>query len=369
MHWLVTSRRCRSSAQRLASVLWMEEADFINAPDEAEWDAVFNAGKPGRAQAGRQLTGQQDPFLAVLPSSIARPGMVDSLPLGDAGRATRRKARSAFGSAGSRLCWKMRILDSANRPGQCWSPRLARRRSAIGNLLAAGLQPGVRASRLPRPRLRWRVSVAGLDRYPDWREPMPDQNSSARYIFRAITLIRPARKSSVLRDIRRVIAPYLEPGESIETCAMLYSGALAMGYGLVGAIRAIQRNRTVRVYYAAVTSQRVLIVEVSWYVQRPKALALSDARQGASLRPLTNPATSRNVYAAVEYRSPSGQARKLWYNGQFTDEVGRHLLGLGPEQEVARQPLSPRDRRALLLIAAFTLAVVLAAVLAGLLTS
>lgn len=51
-------------------------------------------------------------------------------------------ARSAFGSPGCRLCWKMRILVSANRPGQCWSPRLARRRSAIGNLLAAGFQPG-----------------------------------------------------------------------------------------------------------------------------------------------------------------------------------------------------------------------------------
>lgn len=151
---------------------------------------------------------------------------------------------------------------------------------------------------------------------------MPDQNGSARYIFRAITLIRPTRKSSVRRDIRRVITPYLEPGESIEACAMLYSGSLAMGYGLVGAIRAIQRNRTVRVYYAAVTGQRVLMVEVSWYVQRPKALALGDPLQGASLRPLTEPTTSRAMYAAVEYRSPSGQARKLWYNGQFTDEVG-----------------------------------------------
>lgn len=90
-----------------------------------------------------------------------------------------------------------------------------------------------------------------------------------------------------------MIAPYLEPGESIETCAMLCSGALAMGYRLVGAIRAIQRNRTVRVYYAAVTGQRVLMVEVSWYVQRPKALAM----------------TQENPTRSMAARQPGGPSR------------------------------------------------------------
>jgi hypothetical protein len=216
---------------------------------------------------------------------------------------------------------------------------------------------------------RAKAAVPGRERLTDWREPMPDQNGSARYLLRAVTLIRPTRKSSVQRDIRRVITPYLEDGESIDACAVLYSSALAMGSGIVGAIRAIQHNRTVRVYYAAVTGTRVLMVEVSWYVQRPRALALSDPFQGASLRPLTKPATSRNLYAAVEYRSPSGQARKLWYNGQFVSEVGRHLLGLGPEQEVSRQPISPGDRRALLFVAAVTLGAILVAALAALLTS
>ena len=83
------------------------------------------------------------------------------------------------------------------------------------------------------------------------------------------------------------------------------------------------QNRKVQVYYAAVTDRRVLMAEVSCYVQRPRGLALSDPRQGASLRPLTGPARSQRMYAAVEYRGPSGQARTLWYSGVFEDEVGR----------------------------------------------
>ena len=95
-----------------------------------------------------------------------------------------------------------------------------------------------------------------------------------------LIIVRPIRKSSMRRDIRRVITPYLEPGESIEICAVLYGAALAYGWGLIGGIRAITRNRTVPVYYAAVTGRRVLMVELSWYTLRPRGLALSDARQG-----------------------------------------------------------------------------------------
>lgn len=171
------------------------------------------------------------------------------------------------------------------------------------------------------------------------------------------------------RDIRRVITPYLEPGESIEICAVLYGAALAYGWGLIGGIRAITRNRTVPVYYAAVTGRRVLMVELSWYTLRPRGLALSDARQGASLRPLTRPAESQLRYAAVEYRGPSGQERHLWYNGVFEDEVGRQLLGLGPVQDLDRERILRRDRwrdRWPVLVWAVTLVVVLAAVLAGL---
>lgn len=196
---------------------------------------------------------------------------------------------------------------------------------------------------------------------------MPGQKISARYLFRAITMIRPTRKSPVLRDIRRVTTPYLEPGESIEICAVLYSRALAWG-----GIPAIMQNRKVQVYYAAVTGRRVLMAEVSWYVQRPQGLAFSDSREGASLRPLTRPAESQRVYAAVEYRGPSGQVRTLWYSGVFEDEVGRQLLGLGPLQDLDRDRILRRDRWRdlwLVLIWVIALAVVLAAVLGGLLTS
>lgn len=196
---------------------------------------------------------------------------------------------------------------------------------------------------------------------------MPGQKFSARYMVRAITMIRPTRKSPVLRDIRRVITPYLEPGESIEICAVLYDRALAWG-----GIQAIMQNRKVQVYYAAVTGRRVLMAEVSWYVQRPQRLVLSDSRQGASLRPLTRPAESQRVYAAVEYRGPSGEVRALWYSGVFEDEVGRQLLLLGPLQDLDRDRILRRDRwrdRYLVLIWVIALAVVLAAVLGGLLTS
>jgi hypothetical protein len=141
-------------------------------------------------------------------------------------------------------------------------------------------------------------------------------------MFRAITTFRPARKSAIRRDIRRVITPHLEPSESIEICAVLYSGPLASASGaqigewMARDVVAIRRNRNVQVYYAAVTGQRVLMVEVSWYVQRPRGLALSDSRQGASLLPRTKrPAESRRAYADVQYRGPSGQVRTLWYNG------------------------------------------------------
>ncbi len=184
--------------------------------------------------------------------------------------------------------------------------------------------------------------------------------NSARYALRAITAIRPTRKSSVLRDIRRVITPYLEPGESIEICAVLYSGPLDFGsawYGtgflaifaavvdLIGGIRAIARNRNVQVYYAAVTGRRVLMVEVSMYTRRPGRLALSDLREGASLRPLTRPAERPRVCASVEYRGPSGQVRTLYYTYVFGDEVGRQLLGLGLEQVLDRDRLRRRVRR------------------------
>jgi hypothetical protein len=181
-------------------------------------------------------------------------------------------------------------------------------------------------------------------------------------------LIRPARKSPVRRDIRRVITPYLEPGESIEICAVLYSGPLAWS----GGIRAIMANRKVQVYYAAVTGQRVLMAEVSWYTQRPGGLALSDSRQGASLRPLTRPAESQRAYAAVEYRGPSGQVRTLWYSGVFEDEAGRQLLGLGPVQDLDRDRILRRDRwrdRYLVLVWVIAFAVPLAAVLGAVLTS
>jgi len=161
---------------------------------------------------------------------------------------------------------------------------------------------------------------------------MTDQASSPRYIFRAI--IPPFRKSTIVRDIHRVIAPHLEPGENIEICAVFYSGSLTMGYGLIGAFRAVQRNRGVHVYYTAVTGGRVLMAEVSWRAQRPRGLVLDDPRAGASLRRLTNPARARHVYAAVEYRGPSGQQRKLWYDGLFKQEVGHQFLGLGiPEPD------------------------------------
>ena len=183
---------------------------------------------------------------------------------------------------------------------------------------------------------------------------------SARYVFRAITAIRPTRKNSVLRDIRRVMTPYLEPGESIEICAVLYSGPLDFGsawYGtgllaifaavvdLIGAIRAVVRNRNVQVYYAAVTRRRVLMVEVSMYVRRPGRLALSDSREGVSLRPVTGPAERQRVCASVEYRGPSGQERTFWYTYVFGDEVGRQLLGLGPGQHLDRDRLRRRVRR------------------------
>ncbi len=192
------------------------------------------------------------------------------------------------------------------------------------------------------------------------QEHPANAENSARYAFRAITAIRPTRKSSVLRDIRRVMTPYLEPGESIETSAVLYTGPLDFGSAwvgsgflvfiavvvdLIGAIRAIGRNRNVQVYYAAVTARRVLMVEVSMYARRPGRLAVSDSRESASLRPLTGPAQRPRVCASVEYRAPSGQERTLWYTYVFGDEVGRQLLGLGPEQVLDRDRLRRRVRR------------------------
>jgi WD40 repeat protein len=192
------------------------------------------------------------------------------------------------------------------------------------------------------------------------RENLAHAESGARYAFRAITAIRPTRKASVVRDIRRVMTPYLEPGESIETSAVLYSGVLDFGKAwvgtgflaiiavvvdLIGAIGAYTRNRNVQVYYAAVTGQRVLMVEVSMYVRRPGRLALSDSRQGASLRPLSGPAERPRVCASVGYRGPSGPERTLYYTYVFGDEVGRQLLGLGPEQRLDQDRLRRRVRR------------------------
>jgi hypothetical protein len=87
------------------------------------------------------------------------------------------------------------------------------------------------------------------------------------------------------------------------------------------------------------------MVEVSMYTRRPGRLALSDLREGASLRPLTRPAERPRVCAAVEYRGPSGQERTLYYTYVFADEVGRELLGLGPEQHLDRDRLRRRVRR------------------------
>ncbi len=195
--------------------------------------------------------------------------------------------------------------------------------------------------------------------------------SSARYFYRALALAlnlqQPARKKSVLRDIRRAVAPYLEPGEIIETCAQFSSRPIAFGRGVAGVRRMIQESSDIQVYYTAVTDRRVLMVEVSWAVKRPRGLALSDPRQGASLRPLTKPRIHKyqwrgNLWAAVEYRGPSGQERTLCYDGRFADEVGRHLLGLGPEQTIERYHLEPLVRRFLLAMALFCAAVVILAV-------
>jgi hypothetical protein len=196
----------------------------------------------------------------------------------------------------------------------------------------------------------------------------PGRDSSARYVFRALVpnMQQPIRKTSVLRDIRRVIAPYLEPGESIGTCAQFSSQPIASG-GLLQVYTVIRRNRGRQVLYAAVTDRRVLMVEVSSYVKRPRGLVLSDPRQGASLRPLINPRIHRyqwsgNFWGAVEYRGPSGQERQLWYDGRFTDEVGRHLLGLGPEQKIERYRMDPLVRGFMISIALFCAAVVILAV-------
>ncbi len=202
---------------------------------------------------------------------------------------------------------------------------------------------------------------------------MPGQKISARYIFRAYTAFLPTTKSWNRRDIRRVITPYLDPGENIELGAVLYSGPPA------DLIQAIRQNRGVQVYYAAVTGQRVLMVEVSQYLRRPRGLAVSDPRQGASLLPRTRwPAEGQRQYVDVQYRGPSGQARTLWYNGQFEDEVGRQLLGIGPAQHLERHYLTGapdrdrilrRDRRRDLWIIfnrVLALAVVVLAVWAGL---
>ncbi|MGH3254935.1 MAG: hypothetical protein ACRDOU_05910 [Streptosporangiaceae bacterium] len=127
-------------------------------------------------------------------------------------------------------------------------------------------------------------------------------------------------------------------------------------------------NREKQVYYMAVTHRRVLMAEVSWYVKRPRRLALSDPRQGASLRPLIKPMIHKylhkeNLYGAVEYRGPSGQERKLWYDGRFADEVGRHLLGLGPEQTIERYRMEPLVRGFMITVAVTCAAVVILAVI------
>jgi hypothetical protein len=201
----------------------------------------------------------------------------------------------------------------------------------------------------------------------------PGRESRARYFFRALVpaMQQPIRKKSVLRDIRRAIAPYLEPGESIDTCAQFSSKPVASG-GLLYVAKVIRLNRGRQVYYAAVTDRRVLMVEVSSYVKRPRGLALSDPRQGASLRPLVNPSIHRyqwsgNSWGAVEYRGPSGQERKLWYDGRFTEEVGRHLLGLGPEQKIEPYRMSPLVRGFMISMAVFCAAVVILAVVVAVL--
>jgi hypothetical protein len=201
----------------------------------------------------------------------------------------------------------------------------------------------------------------------------PGRESSARYFFRALvpSMQQPIRKKSVLRDIRRAIAPYLEPGESIDACAQFSSKPVASG-GLLQVATVIRLNRGRRVYYAAVTDRRVLMVEVSSYVKRPRGLALSDPRQGASLRPLISPSIHRyqwsgNFWGAVEYRGPSGQERKLWYDGRFTQEVGRHLLGLGPEQKIERYRMGPQVRGVMIGMTVFCAAVVILAVVVAVL--
>jgi hypothetical protein len=98
-----------------------------------------------------------------------------------------------------------------------------------------------------------------------------------------------------------------------------------------------------------------------------RGLALAEPRQGASLRPLTKPRShkyqwSGNLWAAVEYRGPSGQERTLCYDGRFTDEVGRNLLGLGPEQTIERYHLDPLVRRFMIAVSVFCAGVVILAV-------
>jgi len=218
-------------------------------------------------------------------------------------------------------------------------------------------------------------NLAGQSRFPRPSESIGGQTrreSNARYFFRALALTlnlqQPFRKKSVLRDIRRVVGQYLEAGESIDTCAQFSSAPLTFGGGLPGLRRMMRRqNRNVLVYYTASTDRRVLMVEVSWAVKRPRGLALSDPRQGASLRPLIKPTIHRyqwngNFWGAVEYRRPSGQERKLWYDGRFTDEVGRHLLGLGPEQTLERYRMEPLVRGFMIIVAVICAAVVILAV-------
>lgn len=115
---------------------------------------------------------------------------------------------------------------------------------------------------------------------------MPGQKLSARYMFRAITMIRPTRKSPVLRDIRRVITPYLEPGESIEICAVLYSSALAWGgVPAISAGRGLGRPADQRALTARCSARRL---------NRPAGcrgthlgfLALSGSPAGATLASL-----------------------------------------------------------------------------------
>jgi|SRR5580658_2028370 hypothetical protein len=137
----------------------------------------------------------------------------------------------------------------------------------------------------------------------------------------------PLTKNGLLREARRGLAAYLEPGEQVELIAQFYNKPVAMASGAVGGTAAILENRTLMSWFAALTDRRLIFLTASIYRNKAGGLAWADPRASASAQLITK-VPGRGKYGAIEYRRPSSELVRLWYSVAFRREVPQLVSAL-----------------------------------------